>query len=367
MKEYRYKNILHFGTLQFDGNHIEYFRANTEKLIVYYVMPRKGKEPNRVRFYLKGNLFDEKVFYSPDNFFLCYFYLYFNFLRILYWYFSRKEKFYIICGHPLFSFFKGTLQIFRKYELVYFVGDYYPGYSLLNIIYRTIFNYYHKQIKYRLYISDRLNKIINGTVIDNEHIKTIMWGVKPPKKYATYTGGLLTLCFIGTIRETQGLKIVIELLRTKKDIKVKILGPCEERLFIKYKKLIATYKIEKQVYFPNKFFNMEQLEKETAECHIGVALYDVIEAPYYSDPGKVKTYAQLGLPILMTDAAQVVKYIVKFNAGEIVQEHIESVVKGIELIKGNYQLYIKGLKKFNNYFNYKSYYPERFSFLESAK
>lgn len=365
MRRFRYKSILHFGTLQFDGNHSAYFRQNTEKLVVYYVMPRKGKVPNMVRLYIRSKLIEEKKFYSPSNFFLCYFILYINFVRILMKYFSGNEKFYVICGHPLFSFFKSILKIFRNYELVYFVGDYYPGHSILNIIYRTVFNYYHKQIKYRIYISDRLNEIINGKVINNAYVKTIMWGVKPPKKYPQKVKNGLKLCFIGTIRQSHGLEIVLEVLKERKNIQAKILGPCEDNLFRTYLKIIKEYGIEKQVYFPNKFYDMEELAKEVTDCHIGVAFYDVLQAPYYSDPGKVKTYAQLGLPILMTDAAQIVRYIVKFNAGEIVQENVESIMKGIDLMTKNYPSYIKGLKKFNSFFNYKKYYEDKFSFLEN--
>ncbi len=362
MKNFRYKKILLFSSLQFAGNHVEYFSQNTEKLVVYYVMPRKGKEPNMVTLYEKGVLIKEQAFYSPDNLFFCYVFLYLNFVRILFFYFSRKEKFYIICGHPLFSFFKSILGLFRRFEIVYFIGDYYPGMSILNIFYRFISHHYHNSARYRVYISDRLNKKYNnGQIVHTQNAKTIMWGVKPQDKKNISTKNL-QLCFIGVIRESHGLEQTLALLKKKKDLKIKVLGTCNQELYARYNTLIKRWHITERVYFPNRF--VPKLETETYDCHIGVALYTINAGTYYADPGKVKAYAELGLPILITDAAEIAGYIKKYNAGEIVKGNADSILEAIEKIQKNYTVYVLGLKKFNNYFNYKSYYPPRFMFME---
>ena len=105
MKTYRYKSILFFGSLQFCGNLIEYFTEHSEKLVVYYIMPRHDAAQNMVRVYKNGVLEKEEKFYSPENIFLCYSLLYINYIKILFTDFTGKENFYVICGHPLFSFF----------------------------------------------------------------------------------------------------------------------------------------------------------------------------------------------------------------------------------------------------------------------
>lgn len=362
MKEFRYKTILLFGSLQFCGNIVEYFSENTEKLVVYYIMPRRGREPNMASYYRKGKLIEKKEFFSPTNFFLCYLFLYINFLRILFTYFRKSEKFYVICGHPLFSFFKSVLKAFRNYEIVFFVGDYYPGNDILNVIYRKLAHHYHDTCRYRAYLSDRLNKKFNGKILHTKNVKTIMWAIAPPRLTKKDPERSIELCFIGAIRESHGLTKVFQILAKKKDVKVKILGVCDSSLFKKYKRLIDKLRIEKQVYFPNKF--IVDLESETADSHIGVALYTPNEGTYYADPGKVKAYAQLGLPILMTDAAQVADFIRKFKAGEIVTQKTDSILEGIEKMQKNYSLYQEGLKKFTKHFSYKTYYARRFTFLE---
>lgn len=363
MKNFRYKKILLFSSLQFAGNHVEYFLENTEKLVVYYVMPRGGKEQNMVQLYKKGALIKEQVFYSPANFILCYALLYLNYIRILFFYFSYKEKFYIFSGHPLFSFFKSLIGLFRRFEFVYFIGDYYPGGNILYALYRFVSHYYHDHAKYKVYLSDRLNKKYNnGKIINTENTKTIMWGVQIPPDKKNISIKNIQLCFIGAVRQSHGLEETLVILKKKKDLKIKVLGTCNQELYTKYTKLIKRWQIADRVYFPNRF--VPKLETETYDCHIGVALYTINAGTYFADPGKVKAYAQLGLPILMTDAAEISGYIKKYNAGEIVKGDPDSILEAVGKIQENYCVYIAGLKKFNNYFNYKTYYPPRFAFLE---
>lgn len=362
MKEFRYKSIFMQGSLQFCGNIVEYFVENTEKLVVFYVMPRTGNEQNLIRLYNKGKLVEEKVVKSSKNLILCYICIYYNFVKILFSYFSRNEKFFVLAAHPLFLYFRSFLNLFRSYECVYSVDDYYPGYNPINVMYRIIAKYYHDRSRFRTYISDRLNKKMNGRIMQNKYIKTVMWGIKPPKTYKKQANRPITLCFIGAIRESHGIKLALDLLLKQKGLKIKILGTCPSHLFKKYQKLIKAYGISDRVYFPNKF--TENLEQEVKDCHMGIALYDIRSGSYYSDPGKVKTYAQLGLPIVMTDVAEVAGYLIKFKAGVVVDERVESVWKGIQRIYKSYLVYMQGLERFNQYFTYTTYYARVFRFLE---
>lgn len=343
---------------------MEYFIEHTEKLVIYYIMPRGGKEQNLVRCYDKKRMIYEKKFFSPGKMVLCYLLLYLNFIRIIFKFYSSKEKFYFICGHPLFSFLKSFLNIFRHFEVVYFVGDYYPGPKLLNIIYHFLSQHYHDRCRFKSYLSDRLNKIYNKKVINNNNIKTIMWGVKPAGIFPKDFNQGIKLCFIGAIRESHGLELLFKLLKFDRQLKVKILGTCEKNLFYKYQKIIKNFNLNSQIYFPNRFLSDSELESESKDCHIGMALYNSDSGTRYSDPGKIKTYAQLGLPVIMTDTAEIVKYIKKFKAGEIVRRNISAINKAIYKIYNDYSSYQAGLKEFNDFFNYQVYYSKRFKFLE---
>lgn len=363
MKKFRYKTILMQGTLQYAGYIVEYFIENTEKLIVYYVMPRGSKESNMVRLYSKGKKIHEKELISSGNIVLCYLFIYLNFLSILFGYFKRGERFFLLSAHPIFFFFRSILKLFRVYECVYFVGDYYPGKNLINIFYRIISQHYHNGTSYRTYITNRLNRKMNGKIINNAYVKTMMWGVKMPKKYKQWQNGKKTLCFIGAIRESHGLQLLFDVLKERKDLNVKILGTCEKDLFRKYKERIGRLGIADQVYFPNTF--IKDLERETKDSYIGIALYDVMSGTHYADPGKVKAYAQLAMPIVMTYVSETARYIKRFKAGEIVEENVASVSKAIDAIFTRYDTYVNGLKRFNRYFNSRTYYVRAYKFLEN--
>ena len=227
--------------------------------------------------------------------------------------------------------------------------------------------HYHDKILYGCYLSDRINKKLNGKILNTPYRRTIMWGVdaKPIKRESNKYN--FSFLFVGQITDSQGLDFFYEFLKSHKEYSIKIIGICDEALYKKHQKLIKDYDIINQVYFPNKFFSNEELEKISKSCHVGVALYKLskLNATYYTDPGKIKTYAQLGLPILMSDISAIASYIKKFNAGEVITLNKKSIYDGIVKIRNNYDSYTDGLEKFNRFFYYESYYRRLFSFLEN--
>jgi glycosyltransferase involved in cell wall biosynthesis len=365
MRTFRYKNILLFSSPQFSGNISEYFIEHTEKLIIYVTMPRFNNKFNLVRHYNNGKLVSEKKVISSGNVFLYYFYWYCTYLNCLLICFSRQEKFFVITWQPYF-FFGGTIQkLIRKISFVYWVGDYFPPVTPTLRLYEKIKKYYATQIPYVCYLSDRINMKMNGRVVDTKFKKTIAWGVKPNTEERKI-GKKFILCFIGVIKPSQGLEVLLKAVQQIKTVELKILGSGNDTYVQKYKKLIDEYDIKNRVFFPNKMYYDKQIAAEVKDCSIGVALYDVNKnsATYYADPGKIKTYAQYGLPILMTPIADVEKYINKFFAGEIVSQDIKDVERAIQLMKKKYKKYTKGIADFNSFFDYEKYYKEKFAFLE---
>lgn len=366
-KTFRYNNIFLYSSLQFSGNIEEYFSAHSKKLVVFLVLPR-GSGNNLYRVYEQGKIIEEKKIPVSKNMFSYYVSWYTTQWQLLLKYFTRNDKIILISFHPLAFFFMKLQRLFRNLTFVYWVGDYFPGNDLINIFYRKLSHYYHDKLKYRCYLSDRLNeKMNNGSIIDTSYVKTVMWGIKPyMKKTFRISKDSLTLCFIGVIRESQGIEFLLSVIPHVKQVSLKLLGPAPKHLADKYTKLIMKYGIENRVYFPNKTLYGRELENEIASCHVGIALYDEGKdvGTYYADPAKVKTYAQYGLPILMTDAADIAKYITRFHAGKVIKRDISSALHAISLIKGKYREYIKGLQSFNAYFDYENYYHHKFSFLE---
>lgn len=363
--KFRYKSIFLYASLQFCGNIEEYFSKNSQKLVVFNIMPRLKNDGNILRIYNEGQLVEEKVINLSSNIFLYYFLWLYNHWRILLTRFKSNEKFFIITGHPV-SFFGLSLQrlLRNNAKHVYWMGDYFPGDGFIIKNFERLKRHYHDAVKYRLYLSDGINKVLNkGTVIEKNNSKTIMWGVKPLEIKKPPPKGKFNILFVGLIKDSQGLDKTFDLLRKDKSLTLNIIGICNKSLHGVYKKMIKKYKIEDRIYFPNKFFSDEELFRIAKKCHVGIALYDTSKSnpTYYTDPGKVKTYTQLQLPVIMTNTSGIAPYIRRYKAGVVT--YYNGLPDAILEVKKNYSQYMKGLEDFNNYFNVEKYYRRKFKFL----
>lgn len=362
---FRYKNVFLQGSLQFCGNIEEYFVNHTKKLVVFIIMPRVKNKGNTVRLYKYGRLIHEEPFSLSENIFLYYFGWYVKYLMVINKYCLKKENFFAIVFHPIFFFGMSIQKIWKNIQFVYWVGDYFPGNSRIIKMFEELKKFYHSKVAYSCYASDMLNKIMNGKILKNDFRKTVMLGVKPKRIVRKYDKNF-TILFVGLIKESQGLEFFYKFLKENKEYKLKVIGDCEKKLYAKHMSIVKKYNIGSQVYFPNKFFSDEELNKISRECQIGIALYiaDKSNVTYYTDPGKVKTYAELGLPVIMSNIPSIAHYIVKFKAGEIVERNEQALNSALKKVKNNYEKYVDGIEKFNKYFYFEDYYQERFKFLE---
>lgn len=364
--KFYYKNIFLYSSLQFTGNFEDYFVMHTEKLVAFVLMPRQQYDASLIRLYVKGKLKEEKKVILSKNIFIYYLLWYFYQILFLIRYFSRKEKVVVITFHPI-SFFGMMFQkLLRNIEFVYWIADYFPPVKLSLILFERLKRYYNGKLKFVCYLSDLINEKINKKIINSVDKKTVMWGILPKNLKRTLNKGNFTALFVGVIRESQGLEFIFEFLKSHRDYSVKIVGVCEEKLYKKYKNIIKDNKIEGQVYFPNKFLLDEDLEELSKTCQVGIAVYNVDEtsATYYTDPGKIKTYAALGLPIIMSDISAIAPYVEKFRCGKVIKKSTEELGEALSEIKNNYDKYLRGLKEFNKYFFYNTYYKNAFKFLE---
>ena len=363
---FRYKNIFLQSSFQFIGSTLEYFIQHTEKLVVFIVMPRVKNNDNVVRLYSYGKLVKQEPFILSENIFLYYLGWYVEYLKVLNKYCLKKEPFFAIVFHPIFFFGMSIQKLWKNIEFVYWVGDYFPGKNIIIILFEKLKKFYHGKVAYSCYASDIINKIMNGKILESNIRKTVMLGVKPKEIIRTFDKNNFNILFIGLIKESQGLELFYDFLKMNKEYKLKVIGVCEKKLYVKYMSIIKRYGIGNQVYFPNKFFSDKELNEISKQCQIGIALYiaDKSNVTYYTDPGKVKTYTELGLPVIMSNIPSVAPYILKFSAGEIVERNQSSLNAALRRIKKNYPKYVDGVEKFNRYFYFEDYYKKRFKFLE---
>lgn len=364
----RYKNLFMVTSLQFCGNIEEYFSKHCEKLVAFIVMPRLKNTGNLLRVYKYGKLTLEKKAWSSENIFLYYLSWYLFHIFLILKYFSKKEKLVVYSPHPI-SFFAMSLQkLMRNITFVYFVGDFFPPTAFSLKLFEKLKKFYHDRIPYATYLSDRINKKMNGDVLDTMNRRTVMWGVKPKHIQRSLSPNICSLLFVGLIKPGQGLESLLLFIKNHKDYKLNIIGNCSNDFYKKYQQTIKDYRIQNRVFFPNKFFTDRELDSLSETCHVGVALYDTSNksSTFYTDPGKVKAYMEMGLPVVMSNTSAVASYIKKFNAGKLVTLHEKSIETAFLAIKSNYKYYEKGVEAFNNFFYYESYYKKKYKFLEKV-
>lgn len=369
MRKVTYGTVFLYASLQFCGNIEEYFVKHTDKLVVFIVMPRTKNTKNLLRVYKKGKLVKSEKIVLSSNVFLYYTRWYVSQIQILKNNFKRDERITLIGFHPI-CFFGMTIQkLFRNIQYVYWIGDYFPGSSLPVRMFEGIKKYYHDRIKTTFYLSDGINRVFNKRLSQTLKRRTVMWGVLPSKLKPKKNRERFDLLFVGLIKESQGLEFLFEFLRDNPKYFLHIIGVSSDTLFNKYKKMIQEFNIASQIFFPNKFYSDEQLEKLARSCSVGIGLYnaDKSNPTYYTDPGKIKAYAQMGLPIIMTNVSGIAPYIKKFHAGVLITRNNRDLKGAIKEVRKNYNRYLTGLTKFNEFFYYERYYAAAFEFLEIKK
>lgn len=156
-----------------------------------------------------------------------------------------------------------------------------------------------------------------------------------------YTKSLISLnnfhkfeiVYMGTLLKKQGVQLVIKAFNRiiKKFPKARFLiigsGEYKNNLEILTKKL----GLEKHVIFTGYLDDNETKEK-IAKAHIAVAPYNKKEDifTYYADPGKVKYYLSLGIPLIITDVPSVAKDIAKEKCGLVINYDEKELTKAIE-------------------------------------
>lgn len=365
MIKFRYKSIFLYASLHFSGNIEEYFVRNTEKLLVFFLMPRVKNKNHLLRIYNKGILTEEKKIQLPENIFLHYFLWYFTYIKLILTYFSKKDNVVVIAFHPL-SFFGMSLQKMLRNVRFVFWFEYFPTINLILRLFDNLKKFYHARVDYSCYFGDKVNKLTNGKILNTKRRRTILWGVKPRKIQRDFEKCQYNMLFVGLVKDSQGLELLFEFLLLHKNYSLKIIGVTHGNLYEHYQKMIKDLGISKQVYYPNRFFSTEELDEISKNCFVGVAPYVTgkTNGTYFVDPGKVKAYTEMGLPVIMTKTSAVAPYIKKYKAGELIKSDVHSFFKAVLKIKRFYKRYLSGVKAFNDYFYYETYYKKRFDFLE---
>ena len=366
-KFFSYERVFTYGSLQFCGHIEDYFALHSRDLLMFIVQPRIGAQTNLLRTYHEGVMVQEKTVRSSQNVVLYYLFWYVNHLRAVLNFCPKRARTLILGGHPVIFFGMALLKRMRPLVYAYWIGDYFPSEHPVIRLFERLKKYYHGRVSYAFYLSDAINKVMNGTVVDSPTQRTVMWGLKPFPAVSAPPLSPFSLLFVGLIRPGQGLEALFNFLNAHPEYRLTVIGVCPPVFYAELQHLLEQYGLKERVFFPNRFYAESELLEVARGCHVGIALYDTSAGNFthYADPGKVKAYAEMHLPVLMTRISDIVPFVERFGSGEVI-DRVDQIGDALDLIRQHYPLYQAGVELFNAHFEYERYYGASFKAMEES-
>jgi len=168
--------------------------------------------------------------------------------------------------------------------------------------------------------------------------------------------------FIGVLKKTQGVDIVFDnatrLVKEFGSVKYEIVGSGPDEIY--FKKRARKSKIKTKFY---GYLEGDSFNDVLMECAIGIATYtsDAGNVSQYGDPGKIKRYLSLGIPIITTDVIEFAEEIERSGAGVVVDYHnSEAFIEAVKKIMKKHKVYSKNAYRLSQKFYYRKIYPKMF-------
>lgn len=367
--QFRYDCVFALASFQFCGHIDEYLIENTRRLCLMYVLPRFGEQKQIVRRYEEGKLVEERALRSSQNIFL-YYWLWFwhHNVEILKFTKGYDGKTLVIGGHPVCFFFMACVKMLRRLSYLYWIGDYFPNKSFVIRAFERVKRFYHDRIPFTYYLSDAINRKLNcGRLREEPAHRTLMWGMRRFMMSGDSVARAASkqLLFVGLVRNGQGVENILDFLVENKDFTLAIVGVAANGFEAEVQRIIAERRLAGRVYFPNRFHSQDELLEIASRSLAGLALYSLDEDNFthYADPGKVKAYLEMNLPVIMTRISEVVPFVERFHAGEVIVS-MDEIGTAAKRIAEGYRSYEEGVRRFNDHFEYSRLYAEAFSPVE---
>lgn len=342
------------------GHVFEYFKDNTNDFFLY-VYPSSIKNTETIlRYYKNGLVFSERRFfwYTGNSKIIIYIFIF-----LYFWYSICKFKINntnIITIHPIFLFFGSFQKYIKKNRLTLWIWDYFPSENYLVKIYNFVLDYYVKHLDNVIFLADGIKyKYIN--LKKSENLKTVTFGLSQTPIFRNPVPNRLG--FVGNLKNGQGFDVMFELIKANPSLTLEVVGDgvIKEILIDKVKEMGIS---ERVIFFG--YQSEERLKYISSKWLAGLALYEdtVNNFINFTDPGKVKLYLELEIPVIMTDITYIARLIKKENAGVCVSLDLIEIQGEIGKINNNYNLYQKGITKLKKNLEFNHKYNNDFSFLQ---
>lgn len=281
-----------------------------------------------------------------------------DFLYTILWAFKTNAKYDVIVAlDPLNAFAGIALRILRRTDkVVHYSIDYFPK-RFENPVMNWV---YHKIDKLAVKYSDetwnlgarmlKARALGNGMTADiykkkQFHVPIGVWLAKIKRKPISQFNNR-KLVFAGGFVRYMGMDLVIQalpkILKKVPGVTLDIIGRGEEDE--NWKKLARDLGIENQINFEDWMEDREAFHFRLSQAAIGVAPFNyhiLDDKVKNADPGKIKDYTSVGLPVITTKAIYTWRDIEKFKCGIIIDYKAESLANAVIRLLTNQKLLLE--------------------------
>lgn len=346
---WRYDSVFAQASLQTAGHVEEYLIPRTRHLGLFYVQPRYSGMPNLFRRYEEGRLAEERECASSRSMLAYYLRWQWQWNRELNRFRNGKESVTAIFRHP----FSAIGMMFRRnVRHVYWQWDYFPDGSFFSRLFNAFSRFYSKRVDRYLVLTDSIGRAMRA-----ERAEVVLLGMRLPRAFGDPSSR--RLLFVGQIKDGQGVESVLAFLSEHAEYALSLMGHASGDFGSRLRRRIEELGLSERVNFPDRFVTEEELRQEASRCLAALALYDPDEAGVtrYADPGKVKSCIELGLPVVMTRVSDIVPFVERFHAGEIV-DSADGLLEALHRIGSDPRSYFDGCRRFAEHFDFNRYYEE---------
>lgn len=339
---------------------------------------KSQKSKHKLYIYQNGRLIDEKPLFQipvPVKFFFLLLPLrsILTLSQIIIHSFILKNKYkkldYYFTVNAFSAWIGGLMRGFKMVDkTIFWVWDYYPPFhdSKIIVLMRQLYWQFDKISSYSdrvAYVNQRLIDLRKDMGVLSKDVKYLVVPIGTDKSEVSLkVKKEVVIGFIGVLKKSHGLDLIFDnannLVKNFPKARFEIIGsgPDEEYFKKRAKKspIRTTF---------HGFLEGEIFKKVLGECTIGLATYipDKSNVSHYGDPGKVKIYLSLGIPVIMTDVMEFSNTVNKVGAGVVISySRKHEIVNAIKKIINNYVSYQKNAVRLSNKFYYKKIYPKMF-------
>lgn len=172
----------------------------------------------------------------------------------------------------------------------------------------------------------------------------------------------LTFGFIGVLKKSQGMEIVFNYAKALRkefpNIRYEIVGSGPDEAVLKGLAVHSGIHAKFHGYLEGETFN-----EVLRSCDIGIATYvpDDGNVSPYGDPGKIKRYLSLGVPVITTNIHKLCGEVEKLKAGKVVDYSSQSeFVNAVKTILSDHSRFSRQAYLLSQKFYFRKIYPVMF-------